>query len=175
MVSAPLSPQTLREGVADALKGKKSLMLSSLAQVFGVTERDVAHVLPEDVCRFASKEAFERIWQVLATWKKSTFIMTHRGSVLEIKGMLPTGAFGHGYYNLTGDGPLRGHLNVGALEEICFLSLPFMGLESHSVQFLDGEGHVMFSVYVGREQRALIPAVLESFFALREAEGKAAA
>ena len=46
-----------------------------------------------------------------------------------------------------------------------------MGLESHSVQFFNAAGTVMFSVYVGRENRQLIPAARESFFALREAVG----
>ena len=46
-----------------------------------------------------------------------------------------------------------------------------MGLESHSVQFFNTAGTVLFSVYVGRENRQLIPAARESFFALREAVG----
>ena len=46
-----------------------------------------------------------------------------------------------------------------------------MGLESHSVQFFNAAGMVLFSVYVGRENRQLIPAARESFFALREAVG----
>ena len=82
-----------------------------------------------------------------------------------------TGRQGHGYFNLSGGSGLGGHLKIDDLGHICFLSLPFMGLESHSVQFFNAAGTVLFSVYVGRENRQLIPAARESFFALREAVG----
>ena len=77
----------------------------------------------------------------------------------------------HCYFNLSGGSGLGGHLKIDDLGHICFLSLPFMGLESHSVQFFNAAGTVLFSVYVGRENRQLIPAARESFFALREAVG----
>ena len=47
-----------------------------------------------------------------------------------------------------------------------------MGLESHSVQFFDTAGAVLFSVYVGRENKKLMPEAREGFFSLREAFGK---
>ena len=97
--------------------------------------------------------------------------MAHLGSVIEIKGKIPEGRHGHGYFNLSGGSGLGGHLKIDDLGHICFLSLPFMGLESHSVQFFNAAGMVLFSVYVGRENRQLIPAARESFFALREAVG----
>ena len=55
---------------------------------------------------------------------------------------------------------------------MAFLSLPFMGLESHSIQFFDAADAVVFSIYVGRENRALIPSVKERFLALRASLGK---
>ena len=73
--------------------------------------------------------------------------------------------------SMAGGSGLGGHLKIDDLGHICFLSLPFMGLESHSVQFFNAAGMVLFSVYVGRENRQLIPAARESFFALREAVG----
>ena len=87
------------------------------------------------------------------------------------QGKIPEGRHGHGYFNLSGGSGLGGHLKIDDLGHICFLSLPFMGLESHSVQFFNAAGTVLFSVYVGRENRQLIPAARESFFALREAVG----
>ena len=92
-------------------------------------------------------------------------------SIPASKGKIPEGRHGHGYFNLSGGSGLGGHLKIDDLGHICFLSLPFMGLESHSVQFFNAAGTVMFSVYVGRENRQLIPAARESFFALREAVG----
>ena len=41
--------------------------------------------------------------------------------------------------------------------------MPFMKRESHSVQFFAKDGTVAFSVYVGRENHQLIPAVADAF------------
>ena len=46
--------------------------------------------------------------------------------------------------------------------------MPFMGLESHSVQFFDADGHVAFSIYAGRgDDKKILPEIRESFFALK--------
>ena len=160
--------EELRARVVARLAEKKPVMLASLAQEFGVSELDIAHALPDETRAFAGGDAFETVWTALTGWEQATFIMTHLGNVLEIKGRIPSGSFGHGYYNLMGEGAFGGHVKADAVGEICFLSLPFMGLESHSVQFFNHEGAVMFSVYVGRENRRLIPAVRDAFFALRD-------
>ena len=163
--------ETLGESIATALREKKPVMLGILAVRFGVSELEVAEALPDDARAFAGKDAFDTVWQTLTSWENATFIMTHLGTVIEIKGKIPEGRHGHGYFNLSGGSGLGGHLKIDDLGHICFLSLPFMGLESHSVQFFNAAGTVMFSVYVGRENRQLIPAARESFFALREAVG----
>ena len=163
--------EALGESIAAALREKKPVMLASLAERFGVSELEVARALPDEARAFAGKDAFDTVWQALASWENATFIMAHLGSVIEIKGKIPEGRHGHGYFNLSGGSGLGGHLKIDDLGHICFLSLPFMGLESHSVQFFNAAGMVLFSVYVGRENRQLIPAARESFFALREAVG----
>lgn len=163
--------ETLRESINTALREKKPVMLASFAERFGVSELEAATALPDDMRAFAGGDAFDTVWQTLASWENATFIMTHLGSVVEIKGRIPEGRHGHGFFNLTGGNGLGGHLKVDDLGHICFLSLPFMGLESHSVQFFNAAGTVLFSVYVGRENRQLIPAARDSFFALREAVG----
>ena len=163
--------EALGESIAEALREKKPVMLASLAERFGVSELEVARALPDEARAFAGKDAFDTVWQALASWENATFIMAHLGSVIEIKGKIPEGRHGHGYFNLSGGSGLGGHLKIDDLGHICFLSLPFMGLESHSVQFFNAAGTVLFSVYVGRENRQLIPAARESFFALREAVG----
>ena len=137
----------------------------------GVSPEAIAAKIDEAARAFAGKDAFDTVWQALASWENATFIMAHLGSVIEIKGKIPEGRHGHGYFNLSGGSGLGGHLKIDDLGHICFLSLPFMGLESHSVQFFNAAGTVLFSVYVGRENRQLIPAARESFFALREAVG----
>lgn len=162
--------ENLREFIQTGLDARKPIVLSDLAEKFGVSELEAARALPEEAGRFAEASRFEEIWAAVTGWEKATLIMQHRGSVLEIKGRMPAGSFAHGYFNLKdGDNPLGGHVKVEGMAAIGFLSLPFMGLESHSVQFFDAEGAVMFGVYAGREGRTLIPSVRESFFALRDA------
>ena len=108
----------------------------------------------------------------ITAWESATFIMRHGGSVVEIKGQIPAGKHGGGYFNLDHGCPLGGHICSSNIARMAFLSLPFMGLESHSIQFFDAAGAVVFSIYVGRENRALIPSVKERFLALRMALGK---
>lgn len=93
--------------------------------------------------------------------------MLHAGSVIEIKGKIPSGKLGGGYFTLEHGAPSGGHLRSDLVTDICFLSLPFMGLESHSVQFFGADGAVLFSVYAGREKRRLLSAALEGFWAMR--------
>lgn len=132
--------ETLGESIATALREKKPVMLASLAERFGVSELEVAEALPDDARAFAGKDAFDTVWQTLTSWENATFIMTHLGTVIEIKGKIPEGRHGHGYFNLSGGSGLGGHLKIDDLGHICFLSLPFMGLESHSVQFFNAAG-----------------------------------
>ena len=153
--------------VMDALEQKKPWMLSSLAQKFGVSERDVAAVLPEDRCAFTSGAHFISVWEGLKAWERATFIMQLEGHVMEVKGRIPAGTPGRGYYNLAGQEALSGHIRADAVAEIAFLSMPFMGLESHSVQFFNNRGDVVFSVYAGRENHNILPSVRASFFRLR--------
>lgn len=159
----------LRSAIAERIKEKKPVMLGILAKEFSVTELEAARALPEDMRRFAAKEHFDAVWQELTTWEGATFIMQHLGTVLEIKGTIPPGSYGHGYFNLASEGGIGGHVKIDDLETMCFLALPFMGLESLSVQFFNTAGDVKFSIYAGRnEKREIIPAVRESFNRMRD-------
>lgn len=159
--------EAVKTQIDTMLAEKKTIMLAGIAQEHNISELEVAKLLPKEMVAFAPKEAFEDIWQGLVSWEKMTFLVQHLGSVFEICGKLNAGAFGHGYYNLKGDAPLHGHLKVDDLVCVGFLSVPFMGLESHNVAFFNEKGEVKFSVYVGREKRKLIPEVLESFTTLK--------
>ena len=154
--------------VAEALKEKKPVMLASLAAQFGVTEKDIAEAMPEDMAKVIGGEHFEKVWEALTAWEKATFIVQHGGHVIEIKTRIAPGKFGHGYYNIMGKEAVGGHLKADAIAHIGFLSMPFMGLESHSVQFFDADGHVAFSIYAGRgDDKKILPEIRESFFALK--------
>ena len=107
--------ETLGESIAAALREKKPVMLASLAERFGVSELEVARALPDEARAFAGKDAFDTVWQALASWENATFIMAHLGSVIEIKGKIPEGRHGHGYFNLSGGSGLGGHLKIDDL------------------------------------------------------------
>ncbi len=157
----------LAPALAAALEQKKPWMLASLAREFHVTEKEVAEHLPEGMCIFTSGAHFVRVWEEIGAWEKATFIVEHEGHVLEIRGRIPAGRSGHGYYNLMGEEALGGHIRADAVSAIAFLSMPFMGMESHSVQFFNAEGAVVFSIYAGRENHNIIPSVREAFLKLR--------
>ncbi len=159
----------LRDTVHSAVKDSPDVMLHTLAQHCGAPEGAVACALPADMRRFAPAASFDAVWADMTGWEKVTLIAMTPGAVMEVKGRLPKGRRGHGMFNLhDADNPLGGHVFIERLGAVCFLSKPFFGLESHSVQFYDTDGAAMFAVYAGREGRALIPAVREAFLALRD-------
>ena len=154
--------------ISAALMQKKPWTLASLAEECEATEKEVALALPEGMCAFTGGENFTRVWEALGEWEKATFLVQHEGHVIEIKCRIPAGKPGNGYYNLVGEEALGGHIRADAIADIAFLSLPFMGLESLSVQFFSKEGRVAFSIYAGRENHALIPSVREAFLKMKE-------
>lgn len=162
-----LTPHFIEE-VRQALASEPRLMLGDLAGRLGVPEGAVVQALPRDMRAFAPVAAFDRVWEAMTDWEAVTFIAVTPGLVLEYKGVLPRGSHGHGMFNLHDEGhPLGGHFMIGRLGTICFLSKPFFGLESHSVQFYDQDGAAMCAVYVGRQGKKLIPGVRDAFLALR--------
>ena len=96
------------------------------------------------------------------------FIVHTPDIVLECAGKVPPGSFGRGYFNLHGDSPIGGHIKAGNCTAIAFVSRPFMGRPSCSLQFFNGAGEAMFKVFVRRDgQRNLIPEQVQRFDALR--------
>ena len=88
--------------------------------------------------------------------------------VLECAGKIPPGSFARGYFNIHGDSPIGGHLKAENCTHIAFVSRPFMGRASRSLQFFNGAGEAMFKIFVRRdEKRELLPEQLARFDALR--------
>lgn len=163
------SLEIVRQRLLPLLEGAKLHTLFHLARECGASEKDIARAMPDDLCAVAELGGgdFEALWQNMTEWECATFIMQHGGSVVEIKGKLPQGKPGGGYFNLEHGQPLGGHIGSAAITAVGFLSLPFMGLESRSLQFFDAQGGVVFGVYVGREKRQLLPAARQSWLNLR--------
>jgi putative heme utilization carrier protein HutX len=159
-----------RVQVRAAIKADPNIMLDTLSHQLEMPEGAVAVSLSAEMCTVAPAETFEIVWHAMCQWEAVTFIATSPGAIVEVKGRLPTGRFGYGYFNIADpDNPLSGHLRIDELEAICFVSKPFMGLESHSVRFYNAQGALMFAVYVGRIEKQLIPSVVEGFKRLRRA------
>lgn len=168
MFSSFLTPEVTTE-IRHAVQNEPKLMPRDLAARLAVPEGAVLQALPADMRRFARPDTFDQVWQAMTAWSCVTIIAITPGLVLEYKGTLPGGKHAHGMFNLHADGhPLGGHFFIRRLGALCFLSKPFFGLESHSVQFFDHDGALMCAVYVGREGRELIAEVREAFMVLRE-------
>ena len=69
----------------------------------------------------------------------------------------------------TPDSPIGGHFRMDRCRHIYFIDRPFFGTRSCSVQFVNDEGGVMFTIYVGQNKDHTLKAEqLARFEALRE-------
>ena len=82
--------------------------------------------------------AYSKAWRILRTAEEAFGCKLLDSTI--------GGRHGGGYFNLESGAPLGGHIRSDRATDICFLSLPFMGLESHSVQFFGADGAVLFGV-----------------------------
>jgi len=145
--------QAVRAAVAD----DPNVMLDQLAETTGIPEGAVAVMLEPAMCTALPARAFNLVWSAMTQWEKITFITRTAGAIIEVKGRLPQGESGHGFFNIGEPGnPLGGHIRVDAIETICLVSKPFMGLETHSVRFYGKQGALLFAVYVGRNGTDLV-------------------
>ncbi len=154
--------------VSEALAQKRPWVLSALARTCGLSERDAAQGLPEEMRSFAPGWAFEDVWKDICQWDRAVFISQQGPFGLKYTGRIPEGKTVRGIYHFAGEGAMSGHVQLDSISGICFLSLPFMGRECHSIQFFDGDGSVMFAVHVGKIDGRLSPSARASFLAMRE-------
>ncbi len=156
----------LKEQIAAYVKENNIHVLGQVAGKFEITDLEAAQAMPSEFMSIAPKEDFESIWNELTTWKTCLVLVQHLGSVFEIKGPLNKGEYGHGYFNLSGDGPVHGHMQMEDLSNIGFLALS--DTSSHTVLFFNDKGEEKFSIFVGRENRILIPEIKDSFNKLKD-------
>src|SRR5690606_30299285 len=128
---------------------------------------EVVRSLPAEQGTVVPGDAFADVMQDITTWGDILFLIHNGDIVLECTGALPTGSFGHGYFNIHGDSPIGGHIKADNCKAIAFV---VRGLKrvSMSVQFYNGAGESMFKIFVARdEQRELKPDQVAKFEALR--------
>lgn len=158
--------------IAELMQAPFPVTVASIAKALGCDELTAAQKMPETAVRFVAgdvSQKFEELWAELASWEKVTLFIVHAGHVFEIQSKLSTGKCAQGYYNiLAKDAVIGGHIRYEDIAACAFMTMPFMGRESHSVQFFAKDGSVAFSVYVGRENHKLIESVVEAFKAAKE-------
>lgn len=145
--------------ILDALAKQPQAFPSSIAQELGVSEWAVVSQLPEENMQEVSSGAFDEIMKEVTTWGEITFLVRNASVISEVKGILPPGTHGHGYFNFAhGASSIGGHISVGNLGSICFVNRPSFGLESLSIQFYDKQGDAMFKIYLARSSdKKIIP------------------
>ena len=154
-----------KKKIQELMNAKKPVTLGLIAKELGCTDLEAAQALPSEICSFIKDiSSFDVLWAQMSQWEKVTLFIIHEGHVFEIQSKLSAGKRGMGYYNiLSKDAVIGGHLNADSLETIAFISMPFMGRESHYVAFFGKDKKLHFSVYVGRENHQLIESVKEGF------------
>jgi putative heme utilization carrier protein HutX len=138
--------------VRQELANKPDDVLEDVAAAHGLPLRSVIECLPARMWKRISGDHFIEIMNNISGWGDITVLFHTRDAIVEFKGPLPSGTPGHGFYNLTGKSGLSGHLRDANCRAIIFLSRPFMGMDTLSVQFLNADGEAMFKIFVGRDE-----------------------
>jgi hypothetical protein len=158
-----------RPPLAERLKQSADGILEQIARDYAVSTFDVVQALPAEHRAILPGSKFEQILQALTEWGEVLFIVHTPDIVLECAGSIPPGSVGRGYFNLYGDSPIGGHIKAENCTHIAFVSRPFMGRPSRSLQFFNGAGEAMFKIFVRRDkERNLIGEQVARFDALRE-------
>ena len=155
--------------LAERLAQSADGILEQIARDYGVSTFEVVRALPAEHRSIVSNSLFETIFGELTGWGEVLFIVHTPDIVLECAGKIPPGTFARGYFNIHGDSPIGGHLKAENCTHIAFVSRPFMGRASRSLQFFNGAGEAMFKIFVRRDdKRELLPEQVARFDALRE-------
>jgi len=159
----------IKEKVMEMVSKNPSQSTGAMAKELEISEMDVIRNLPEDMVKEVSKDRFDEIIAEVSTWGVLTVIVQNESTILEVKAPFPVGTYGHGFYNLQSkDTPVGGHIRTDDLSAVFFVSKPFMGLESYSIQFFNNTGNAMFKLYLGRdENRRIIQEHMEKFIKLK--------
>ncbi|NLC22923.1 MAG: heme utilization cystosolic carrier protein HutX [Oxalobacter sp.] len=140
-----------KAAVGQILKKNPGVILEGLAKSSGFSMAELIELLPQEMWQKTEGEHFVEIMQAIAMMGKITFVMHTADVVLEFSGILPTGEMGHGFYNLSYQSPLHGHLRASNCQSIYLVERPFMNKQTISVQFMNEAGDAMFKIFAGRD------------------------
>ena len=157
-----------RPPLAERLRQNADGILEQIARDYGVSTFEVVRALPDEHRTIVPGSRFEDILRALTDWGEVLFIVHTPDIVLECAGKVPPGTFARGYFNLHGDSPIGGHIKADNCAHIAFVTRPFMGRASCSLQFFNDAGEAMFKIFVRRDSaRNLIAEQVQCFDALR--------
>ena len=157
-----------RPPLAERLKTNADGILEQIARDYGVSTYAVVEALPADHRAIVAGSRLEEIMGAVSEWGEVLFLVHTPDIVLECAGSVPPGSFGRGYFNIYGDSPISGHIKADNCAHIAFVTRPFMGRPSRSLQFFNGNGEAMFKVFVRRDkERNLLPDQVARFDELR--------
>lgn len=140
------------EKITDYLSKNQNVPTLFAARELGVSEREILRNIDDDGITEVSGSFFDSAMKEIAGWGAVTVIVTNDSAIIEMKTSVPVGQYARGFFNLHSDeSPLGGHISFEEIESVFFISRPFMGKESHSVQFFDKNGKCSFKVYLGRD------------------------
>ena len=159
---------TTETSATDALRRelaeKPDGVLEAAAARHGVSLLDATRCLPEALWAATAGAHFVEAIEDIASWGDVIIIIHTRDAIFEVEGPMPKGTLGQGFYNLKGGQALSGHLRPERCTDIVFLSRPFMGTPTRSVQFFNAAGEAIFKIFVGRDAaRQLKPDQMERF------------
>ena len=166
-IAEPSSPD-LRPPLHERMAANADGIIEQIAKEYGTSTLEVIKALPAEHRTLIGGEIFAHICEAIGTWGDILFIVHTPDIVLECEGTLPPGSFARGYYNIHGDSPISGHIRADNCTQIAFVTRPFMGRASCSVQFFNASGEAMFKIFVRRDAaRELIGEQVAAFNALR--------
>lgn len=129
------------------------------ARRLGLPEAKVVAALPAGQAVSAPGSAFAEVWAVLSRVSQANFLITKGGTVFEILSGVSPGAPStrSQYFNIEYTEPLRGHLRPDEYAAIYALDLEIGEGDGEGqgrlqgVLFYDGEGELVFGVFVSGE------------------------
>ncbi|WP_333700971.1 heme utilization cystosolic carrier protein HutX [Vibrio hepatarius] len=157
--------EVLKQQVAHLIEQEPTLLPAAIAERLNISEFEAVSALPDEMVALVDGVHAQTILEQLVGFGPVTTIMHSFGSIFEVKAPFPKGKLARGYYNLMGkEGELHGHLKLDNVKNIALVSKPFMGRESHYFGFFSEEGHNIFKIYLGRdEKRQLIEEQVTQF------------
>lgn len=159
----------MKEKIEEILNQNPEISTLEIAQKLNVSEYEVLQNINTNIAKAVDGSKFDEIIEDISKWGKILMIKITPSFVIEIKDFMPTGTYGHGYYNFDSkNSSISGHLKVSDIEKIIFISKKHRGMISHSVVFYDKKGEHIFKLFVARdENKELIKEQVDKFISLK--------